>query len=309
MSDQSDTVHDFGRELINARRYKGITLEQISEITKVDVHYLKAMEEGEWDILPRPYMEAFLKAYAEAVGMHVPRVMKKYREMVYLVRHPQPPAESAAETVETTDQAEPDLKKPQGDFVESPARKRPLIYLLGIAVIIVSVVSAMLIFRSDTEEPSSSNVTDRPPGTAGRAKTRTGDQTKPTLDSLRAQMATRDTTQTSTVVRKRVPTEMTIEMLATRSCWLRATVDKGSVKDVLLEPGQSLTLKAQQEIFLVAGNAGGLELIFNGDSLGVLGPLDKPVTVVIGPDGIKSQRLGVQNPEDEAGSKPRRRRP
>ena len=35
-----DLAETFGRELINARKFKGITLEQISDLTKIQLRYL-----------------------------------------------------------------------------------------------------------------------------------------------------------------------------------------------------------------------------------------------------------------------------
>jgi hypothetical protein len=76
-------------------------------------------------------------------------------------------------------------------------------------------------------------------------------------------------------------------------------MDKKKIQDVLLAVGDTIAWRAATEIELVVGNAGGLELEMDGQSLGLLGPEGKAVTVLITPEGIKSQRMGkVHLPPD-----------
>jgi hypothetical protein len=63
-------------------------------------------------------------------------------------------------------------------------------------------------------------------------------------------------------------------------------------------------LQATREIHIVVGNAGGLELTLGGQPLGSLGPQEKPVTLVIGAEGIKSQRLGAWQTDYESEIEP-----
>jgi len=315
MSESRDTVQEFGRELVNARQYKGITLEQISEITKIDEHYLKAMEDGKWDLLPRPYMEAFLKAYAQAVGMHVPKVMKKYREMVYLTQEEGFPESDDQQMVKEADQAVTGNDHPSEETPEMEPAKHWKKYAAAGILIVVLIIVVTLIFRSGPEKPPPILVDDQDSASqfeeteAEALSAVDGSETFSPTPSPTSDERARDTLGRSTIIKKKISTRFTLEARATQSCWLRATLDRNRVQDVLLVSGETLTWKVYQEIHLVAGNAGGLELIFNGDSLGILGPVGEPVTVVIGPEGIKSQKLGVERSPADTGAVERVRRP
>jgi cytoskeletal protein RodZ len=63
-------VSELGIRLKTAREEKNITIEQLQNITKIQKRYLEAIEEGKLDILPGQfYARAFIKNYAEAVGL------------------------------------------------------------------------------------------------------------------------------------------------------------------------------------------------------------------------------------------------
>lgn len=59
-----------GQTLREAREAKGLTLKDIQESTKIQPHYLKAIEEDRFDRLPGHfYTRAFIRTYAEHVGI------------------------------------------------------------------------------------------------------------------------------------------------------------------------------------------------------------------------------------------------
>ncbi|MHA5104720.1 RodZ domain-containing protein [Oenococcus oeni] len=59
-----------GKHLQDAREYHGLTLEDISSSTKIQVRYLQAIETGQVDKLPGPfYVKAFIRQYANTVGL------------------------------------------------------------------------------------------------------------------------------------------------------------------------------------------------------------------------------------------------
>ncbi len=65
-------------ELKRAREERGIPLAQISDITRISEEYLQAIESGNIKILPQAYVRAFLREYADVVGLSPDDVMRKY---------------------------------------------------------------------------------------------------------------------------------------------------------------------------------------------------------------------------------------
>ncbi len=71
-------MNPFSEEFRKERESKNITLSDISHKTRINIKYLQAIEQGAFDILPQTYVRAFIKAYAEAIGITAEEALKKY---------------------------------------------------------------------------------------------------------------------------------------------------------------------------------------------------------------------------------------
>ena len=67
----------FYKELRELRLSKEITLEELENRTKINAKYLEAIEEGNFDILPIPYLRLFLRAYAIEIGGDSERALEQ----------------------------------------------------------------------------------------------------------------------------------------------------------------------------------------------------------------------------------------
>src|SRR5690554_4383329 len=89
-------MSDLGQLLKKARTQKGISLDELQELTKIRKRYLEAIEEGNYTILPGNfYVRAFIKSYSEAVGLNPDEVLNLYRNVI-------PSTSSEATKVEPT---------------------------------------------------------------------------------------------------------------------------------------------------------------------------------------------------------------
>lgn len=70
-----DESEPFYHQLKQLRVAQGIELADIARSTRIDPRFLKAMEEGEFDILPMTYIRLFLRSYCEHIG-------KDFKEVV-----------------------------------------------------------------------------------------------------------------------------------------------------------------------------------------------------------------------------------
>ncbi|WP_166237848.1 helix-turn-helix domain-containing protein [Paenibacillus turpanensis] len=88
-------MSDLGQLLRKAREEKGLTLDELQEATKIRKRYLEAIEEGQLSALPGSfYVRAFVKSYAEAVGLDPDEVLEMYKGEI-----PQPAVEQPIEPV------------------------------------------------------------------------------------------------------------------------------------------------------------------------------------------------------------------
>lgn len=78
MPDLSDPLY-----LKKLREKKGISLQEISNVTKISVGSLKALENGEYEKFPgRVYIVGFLRSYSEYIGIDVQQA-KAHFEILY----------------------------------------------------------------------------------------------------------------------------------------------------------------------------------------------------------------------------------
>ncbi|SFI24633.1 MULTISPECIES: RodZ domain-containing protein [unclassified Bacillus (in: firmicutes)] len=74
---------ELGQKLKEAREMKGFSIDQLQEITKIQKRYLIGIEEGNFSIMPGDfYARAFIKQYAEAVGLNGEATLEEYRHEI-----------------------------------------------------------------------------------------------------------------------------------------------------------------------------------------------------------------------------------
>jgi cytoskeleton protein RodZ len=81
-----DPTVAIGPALAAARLSLGLSLEEISETTRVRVRHLEALETGRFDQLPsRPFTVGYVRAYAKAIGLDADATAARFR-----TEHPSP---------------------------------------------------------------------------------------------------------------------------------------------------------------------------------------------------------------------------
>ncbi|SET41363.1 RodZ family helix-turn-helix domain-containing protein [Paenibacillus sp. NFR01] len=88
-------MSELGRHLKEARLQKGMSLDDVQEVTKIRKKYLEAIEAGDYKVLPGSfYVRAFIKTYAEAVGVNPEELMEEHGNVPAAA-----PADTTMETV------------------------------------------------------------------------------------------------------------------------------------------------------------------------------------------------------------------
>jgi cytoskeletal protein RodZ len=71
------------QDLKNAREKQGITLQDIFLESRVSVKNLHAIENGDYNLLPSPFIaKSFIKTYANAIGVNVEAIILDYEKYV-----------------------------------------------------------------------------------------------------------------------------------------------------------------------------------------------------------------------------------
>lgn len=74
---------ELGNRLKEARLEKGMSIEDLQTATKIQKRYLIGVEEGNYSMMPGPfYVRAFIRQYAEAVGLNPDELFEQYKSEI-----------------------------------------------------------------------------------------------------------------------------------------------------------------------------------------------------------------------------------
>ena len=246
-------VTDVSGVLRAERERAGLTLEEISDRTKIKVTLLQALERGDFDRLPGEFFtRAFLRTYARELRLSPDEVVAAYD-----ARHgrviPEKPEEQVA-PVRSID-ASDDRRL----FLPSPRSAWPTIALAAAILVVISVMN-----RTDSRPP----VDDVPVGTAGQAKAAEPAPVTPSVP--------------------KPPERLTIEIQPSRVMWVAGTADGKRVIYRLVEPGERVRLDAQNDFWFRVGDAGAFVYSINGSPSKPLGSPGEVREVTINRENYKA---------------------
>lgn len=123
---------DIGTRLREAREQQNLSLEQLQETTKIQKRYLAAIEENKFNVLPgKFYAKAFLKEYANAVGVDSKELLDQFEGT------PPEEVEEKQETEEYTRINQPTRERSRNTGSLLP---KITVFLLIIAILVLAVV-------------------------------------------------------------------------------------------------------------------------------------------------------------------------
>ncbi|WP_459500282.1 helix-turn-helix domain-containing protein [Bacillus sp. C1] len=98
---------ELGQKLKEAREAKGLSIDQLHEVTKIQKRYLVTIEEGDYSVLPGAfYARAFIKQYADAVGLNGEELLVEYQSVIpQSESHDVPQVSKSQKTQETMQKA------------------------------------------------------------------------------------------------------------------------------------------------------------------------------------------------------------
>jgi len=125
-------VAELGTRLKEARLSKGYSLDDLQEITKIQKRYLVGIEEGNYSIMPGSfYVRAFIKQYAEAVGLNPEEILETFKSEL-----PGTPNDQVSQSLTQTSTRRKVSKSPSNKMMEAMPK---VIVALFIIVIIVAI--------------------------------------------------------------------------------------------------------------------------------------------------------------------------
>ena len=174
-------MQGIGKILKDSREARGITLDEVSEATKIRVKYLEAIEQEEFQLLPgEVYVKGFTTAYLKYLGIkdlpEVVEIMKSQREKpeTSVLVQDEDVKEKTASSRSSRHATQPvqRRKAPRAAFEEKPLSKNSsLIIILSIVAIVLLLALQWAYTRSQQEDIRQNDVPNRKSKTVGRKAT------------------------------------------------------------------------------------------------------------------------------------------
>ena len=276
---------ELGKRLIEAREEKGMSLEDLQTVTKIQKRYLLAIEQGNYDIIPgKFYVRAFIKQYAEAVGLNPEQLFEEFRKDV--------PSTYNDEVSDKLSNIKPqrELPKPASKVLEL----LPTILIIGGVLVVIAII--YVIVQAVNHDSGQKNNQTAPQHSESKyevsedsslakdqkkkEKASSDDQEKSSKKDDSSKDSSKDDETTSlkaantegstTTYEVSGTEEMELTISATKASWLRVRDESGKVlKMGELKDGESFKtdLSELSQVDIRLGNATGIDIKVNDEKL------------------------------------------
>ncbi len=259
--------HETILDLKAAREARGFSLNDVFYTTRVSIVNLTALESWDFDRLPPPvYTRNFIRKYAQAIGVDEKPILNRYEWHLESIK---PPSE------------ETEGRKPR--------LKTGWRYFFLFVSLIIAIVAGILVYtlylddqsgrrqspaQSAESTPSAQADPSSPLKPSSMPQTRSLPEPPPVVTATAAAKGSMPAPQApSAPPSSKNATEKPLHLIieAKELTWVRITGDSDSSSQVLLKPGERIERRASHFFELNIGNAGGIDVIFQGKPLGSLG--------------------------------------
>ena len=255
-----------GAYLKGAREARKISLAEISRATKIRRAILEAIERDHGGtLLPEVVVKGFIETYARHVGVDPEEALSRYSQR-----------QGKSETAETEGTRIEGKQEVLKRYIVSGATL--FIILFGILLLFVVGGSkeegretAVTEARTEQEVIPPSEQLQPPPSSSTPSVKET-----PPRSSPQADVKEHVVTEESSPAR-----EHALVIKASERTWVQIQEGTSLPFDVVLYPGESYTRTSSHQLAILIGNAGGVQVTFDGVGLGMLGGIGEVVRLAL----------------------------
>ncbi len=265
-----------GKFLQQERERKNLTLEAVSQVTRISAKTLEAIESDDFLSLPAPiFIRSFLKTYASFIGLNPDKAIALYETQTGVIG------------LSTSKGLQPEKREPRR------------IWLLLIPILIVLIGGGVYWLVSPRKAPPAPSVAPPPPSPAPVLDPAKSPAPPPETQPVKEAPGAAEKTAKAQPEKKpepRVPPappkiltpppapaspgasgedkierRHTLRVQAKEQTWVRVQADDQPEFEVLLEPQEKAVWTARRQLKITLGNAAGLDMAFNGKRVGPFG--------------------------------------
>ncbi|MCD6098996.1 MAG: helix-turn-helix domain-containing protein [Candidatus Marinimicrobia bacterium] len=254
----------FYEKLKEKREQLGLTIEQISDKTKINKKFLEAFEKGDFSVLPRTYARLFLRSYAVELGLDPSWILDEYEKFVA------EPGETVQQKKQKETSGHHDQEKTHKKHSQKKADLPTIIIMILMLIFIITVLKQVI---KERKQPVASIKTQQIQS----------HRTSPTTTLPDSGKVERSTPQPQPPVSEKF---ITLRMITTDTCWIKLTRDNEEPGDTIFLPGAKRIWRAKEKFDIIIGKPAGIRLFLGNKDLGQVGINGIPVRLVITREGI-----------------------
>ncbi len=266
----------FGERLKREREKRGMTLEEVSGVTKISARNLKALELEKFDQLPGGiFNRGFVRAYAKHLGLDEEQVVADYLE-------------ASGESLPS--RVEPGAPAELSDQSEEQPRLSTQVPWGALAVLLVlgTLLLAIWVHYSHPKAPPEATREVQSTTEASNASApASADNSQPEATPVNAPKAEPAASAKA---------GFDISLQARDEVWLSIAADRKPPAEATLLKGQSKTVHASNQVTLKIGNAAVLDVSFNGRSIPLRGTEGEVRTLTFTSSGLQAPDPAVSQP-------------
>jgi cytoskeletal protein RodZ len=287
----NEDLKNFASDLKHLREKSNFTLQNIYQKTRIDIKFLEAIEEGNFDVIESVYVRAFIKSYANSIGLDPEETLKNFdlarEEKLYTLDKDQ--TETENESNESQKKVFSSGPEPVRENRFPDYRQQKYIAPVSIFVFIIVIISIYFIFIKD----DSNNIVRETPFNEVLAEKEIDSAENQNNVQERFEVLAEDTSRALPEVRAESKTE--VKLLANDTTWIRVTRNDTEEEEFILIPGNTKTYDAADDIKILIGNAGGLNIFLNDSLLELHSKKGEIKYVGINEKGLTFLRLPEKN--------------
>uniref|UniRef100_UPI00403F9493 cell shape determination protein RodZ n=1 Tax=Bacillus sp. FSL K6-1003 TaxID=2954675 RepID=UPI00403F9493 len=300
---------ELGIRLKEAREEKAMSLDDLQAATKIQKRYLTALEEGNYDIIPgKFYVRAFIKQYAEAVGLDADQLFEEYKKDIPNTYH-----DDVSEKISGMNMQK-EMPKPASKALELLPT---ILVILGV-IVVIAIVYAIIQFanhknddnsnaaseksitksESKYEIPKDSTLKENQTNSSAKetdTKKETKDKEDKKEDSNKLEMKATGTEGSVTTYEVSGADKIELELKASDSSWIRVRDENSSsLKEGTLKKDETYKkdITDQKQVEIRTGYAPNLKIKVNGEVL----------TYKLDPKEVMAQTIKIVNKKEEKSS-------
>ncbi|KUP32930.1 hypothetical protein AU387_11525 [Bacillus halotolerans] len=300
---------ELGIRLKEAREEKAMSLDDLQAATKIQKRYLTALEEGNYDIIPgKFYVRAFIKQYAEAVGLDADQLFEEHKKDIPNTYH-----DDVSEKISGMN-LQKEMPKPASKALELLPT---ILVILGV-IVVIAIVYAIIQFanhknddnsnaaseksiaksESKYEIPKDSTLKENQTNSSEKetdTKKETKDKEDKKEDSDKLEVKATGTEGSVTTYEVSGADKIELELKASDSSWIRVRDENSSsLKEGTLKKDETYKkdITDQKQVEIRTGYAPNLKIKINGEVL----------SYKLDPKEVMAQTIKVVNKKEEKSS-------